>query len=118
MQRNPLHIRNEHHGSRHRLSLRGELDYGAAPLLEGRVLALCQAGTRELVLDLGELEFIDSAGLGAILRVRALCEQHLCTLAIAPAHSGPVGRVFERTRLFERLPFAAASPQPAAAAPR
>lgn len=119
MQRHPLHIRSEPDGARHHLFLRGELDFAAAPLLEGRVLELCRRGAGELVLDLGELAFIDSAGLNAILRVRAACEQHRCKLAIVPVHSGPVGRVFERTRLFERLPFSAAGrPKPAAARTR
>jgi anti-sigma B factor antagonist len=91
-------------GARQTLILRGELDFASAPILEATVRRLCERGTRQLVFDLGALEFIDSGGLNAILRSTAVCEAHLCELSITPAQPH-VSRVFELTRLLDRLPF-------------
>ena len=57
-----------------------------------------------MVLDLSQLEFIDSAGLNAILMVRALCQEDRCDFCLTPGER-PVQRVFEVTRLIDRLPF-------------
>lgn len=91
-------------GERHTLALSGELDIAAAPILEERVAALCQAGAIEVVLNLGQLAFIDSSGLNAILRMKALCAEHLCEFYLTPGPA-PVQRLFDVTRLIDRLPF-------------
>ena len=89
---------------RHTLILEGELDMASAPALEGMFEQLLEAGARELVVDLSRLEFMDSTGLNAILRCQALCDEHLCDLGLIPGASR-VQRVFELTRLTDRLPF-------------
>ena len=91
-------------GDRHTLLLTGELDIATAPELEARAEQLCAGHAGELVLDLSRLEFLDSAGLSAILRVRALCQEHLCEFGLTPG-AQPVQRLFEITRLIDRLPF-------------
>ena len=91
-------------GDRHTLLLTGELDIATAPELEARAEQLCAGHAGELVLDLSQLEFLDSAGLSAILRVRALCQEHLCEFGLTPG-AQPVQRLFEITRLIDRLPF-------------
>ena len=88
----------------HTLLLTGELDTASAPELEGRVRQLCSHGQGTLVLDLGGLDFIDSAGLNAILRVRALCQEQMWEFCLMPGER-PVQRLFEVTRLIDRLPF-------------
>jgi anti-sigma B factor antagonist len=97
-------IRDSSEGDRHTLALTGELDMVGAPELEGMAQQLCEGGARELVLDLRQLEFIDSTGLTAILRCRTLCEEHMCELCLIPGRRR-VQRVFELTRLLDRLPF-------------
>lgn len=99
-----LSIDCQQEGSRHTLLLGGELDVATAAELETRAQQLCAGPASELVLDLGGLEFIDSAGLNAILRVRALCQEHMCELCLMPGER-PVQRLFEVTRLIDRLPF-------------
>lgn len=89
---------------RHTMVLSGELDIATAGELEERAKQLCAGPARELVLDLGGLEFIDSSGLNAILRVRTLCQEHMCNLSLTPGER-PVQRLFEVTRLIDRLPF-------------
>jgi anti-sigma B factor antagonist len=99
-----LSIHNSSEGDQHTLSLTGELDIASAPVLEAKAQQLFAEGARELVLDLGRLEFIDSSGLNSILRVRALCEEHMCDFALTPGER-PIQRLFEVTRLIDRLPF-------------
>jgi anti-anti-sigma factor len=51
--------------------LAGDLDMAATFRLEPEIdRAVDQGGVRQLVLDLGEVGFIDSAGLGALLSIR------------------------------------------------
>jgi anti-sigma B factor antagonist len=99
-----LSIHSSRDGGRLTLGLTGELDLASAPVLEAKAKQLLSEGARELVLDLGRLEFIDSSGLNAILRVRAQCEEHMCDFALTPGEK-PVQRLFEVTRLIDRLPF-------------
>ncbi len=91
-------------GDRHTLTLTGELEIASAGMLEQAVAAACAAGAKELVLDLGGLEFMDSTGVGAILGARTLCEEHHCDYSLTPAHR-PVQRLFELTGLREVLQF-------------
>jgi anti-sigma B factor antagonist len=99
-----LRIQDRRDGDRHTLFLKGELDMASAPELEGRVEQAFSQSASELVLDLTQLEFIDSSGLNAILNVRTLCREHTCDFALTPG-ARPVQRLFEITRLIDRLPF-------------
>jgi anti-sigma B factor antagonist len=97
-------IEDHQSGRRHTLVLTGELDMASAPALEGMLQELCEGGAQELVVDLSRLTFMDSSGLNAILKTKALCEEHLCDLGLIPGRR-PVQRVFELTHLLDRLPF-------------
>jgi anti-anti-sigma factor len=96
-------------GGRHRLVLSGELDLASAGALADAVSKLCGEGAREIVLDIGELEFIDSTGLRAILSSRVVCAESSCALVVAPEAdkvNPQVRRLLQVTGLLERLPFA------------
>ena len=54
-------------GDRWVLRLSGELDLSTAPLFQEECQAVLTLGCRELYVDLGDLQFIDSAGLAALL---------------------------------------------------
>ena len=64
-----LRVTEEVDGSTTVLRLAGELDLATADVLRERVGALSatRSGVRRLTLDLGGLEFLDVAGLGALL---------------------------------------------------
>jgi anti-sigma B factor antagonist len=47
----------------------GEIDVASAPVLRDRVLALLNRGAPSLVVDLRGVTFIDSTGVGSLLRV-------------------------------------------------
>jgi len=55
-----------------RLAIAGELDLATAPALHDAVAGLLAAGEPlNLVIDLADVSFLDSSGLGALLQVRA-----------------------------------------------
>jgi anti-sigma B factor antagonist len=49
------------------VTLRGEIDVATAPRVREQVVALVADGAWVLVLDLEEVEFIDSTGLGVLV---------------------------------------------------
>ena len=67
--------------------------------------AIDEPGLRRLTLDLSDTTFIDSTGLGVVLRVAEDLQSRGVELRIVP---GPpeVQRVFETAGLADALPFA------------
>ena len=49
--------------------VRGDLDLDTAPLLDRRLNELVDDGAREIVVDFGELTFMDMTGLTVLVRV-------------------------------------------------
>lgn len=83
----------------------GELDLVTAPSL---AQALCDAegeGEGAVVLDLGELTFMDSTGLAVVLRAVKRSQAHGGRLTVRPG-SGPALRLLKLTGVLERLPVA------------
>ena len=97
-------IREDTRDGCHTLILSGELDLASAPVLEAATARLCSDGASEIVLDLGQLDFIDSTGLRTILGSMHLCEEHLCNFWLIPGKR-TTQRLFELAGLLERLPF-------------
>src|SRR3954453_23400527 len=87
------------------VTLRGELDLLAAAQLEPELERLgCEARIEVVALDLRGLDFLDSSGLRTILVFRNLLLEYDRRLVLV---RGPqtVMRVFEITRMTERLEF-------------
>jgi len=81
----------------------GELDIGTAPKLERALLEDREPGDR-IVLDLADLEFIDSTGLRVIVQAAAAAQQGRWELRLR--HGRPaVRRVFEISGVLGALPF-------------
>lgn len=80
------------------VSLRGSASADSAEQLRAALDGLAEQGCRQVVLDLTELEFIGSAGLGAIVagHLRLRCRGGVLKL-VGP--SQPVRRMLELTRL-------------------
>lgn len=57
------------------LQVAGEVDLATRDELRERLLALVAEGARHLVVDLTGLEFIDSSGLGVLIRVRNVVQE-------------------------------------------
>jgi len=73
-----LRMNTQTQGERHTIVLSGELDVASTQMLEASIADACAAGANELVLDMGGIEFMDSTGVRAILRGKAMCEAHDC----------------------------------------
>ena len=78
----------------HLVSLHGELDNSNAHALEDELLRIEATSVSRIVLDLSELEFIDSTGLAVIIRAheRAKGDGHVLRV-LRP--NGQVGEAFE-----------------------
>jgi anti-sigma B factor antagonist len=96
------------------LAVRGEIDLLAVPSLESALDAMIRDTMGAFVLDLSDAEFLDSSGLGVILRARALLAREDRALAIVCA-AGPVRRMFEVVGIADLL-FLYVSREEAAAA--
>ncbi len=64
------------------LSVRGEVDVYSAPALSENLTQLLDDGTRAIVVDLSEVAFLDSTGLGALIGGRTATEGAGGTMAI------------------------------------
>ncbi len=86
------------------IEVRGELDLCAVPTFEAAVGNLDLASAPRAVLDLRRLEFIDAAGLHAVLDLQGACLEVATALTIVP---GPrqVQRVFALAAVDRLLRF-------------
>lgn len=84
------------------LRLSGELDLLTAPKLAARLDEAVRQREGDVVVDLSEVEFVDSAGLHALLngQRRLIRLSRRLSVICGP---GPVRRVFELARLVETL---------------
>ena len=96
------------------VAVRGEIDLDAVPRLESALDAAIRSTAGAFVLDLCDLDFLDSSGLRLILRARALLAREDRALAIV-CPPGPVRRLFELAGIADLL-FLYASRDEAAAA--
>jgi anti-sigma B factor antagonist len=94
-----MKITTENHGGRTILSVKeGRLDAHNSGELKDRILKTLEEGNRNLIIDLGDVQFIDSSGLGALLS--GYKNANLRSSAFALANLQPrVRSMFELTRL-------------------
>ncbi len=78
------------------LSVTGELDAVTAPELQAAILS-ANADCSRLVIDLSELTFIDSIGLGILLGAKKLSREQAFQLFVIPSEHDAVTRVFALT---------------------
>ena len=99
-----LRLARRSEGTRHTLSLTGELDLSTVAELGEMIEQACSEGAVELVLDLRELSFMDSTGLSAILTAKERCDAHGCALLLTTPQPN-VRRLLELTGVLSRLRF-------------
>ena len=84
--------------------LKGELDLSGSPQLEAALLEAEQSHAKAIVVDLGELTFVDSSGLAVLVDAARRSATNGDQLRITPARDH-VARVFRLTGLDTALPF-------------
>lgn len=90
---------------RARAQLAGDFDMAATFTVEPALeRALEEPGVDALEIDLSSLRFIDSTGIGVLLRLASEAERRGVDLSITPAPRD-VQRVFEVTGVGDALPF-------------
>ena len=98
-----LQIATDAEGEAWTVRLSGELDLSSAGELDTTIAELCADGAQRIVLEMGELRFMDSTGLRSVLVGAELCDVNGCELLIG-ATSLQVERLFEVSGTGERLP--------------
>jgi anti-sigma B factor antagonist len=76
------------------VAVRGEVDVSAVPALTTALDAAIRESEGAFVIDLCDVEFLDSSGLSALLRARALLARDDRQLAVV-CPPGPVRRLFD-----------------------
>jgi anti-anti-sigma factor len=84
------------------LALDGELDIATAPDVEAAIARARAGGLERLVVDLRELEFLDSTGIQALLRADLHSREDPFDLVVVRG-SRAVERLFTLLELHERL---------------
>jgi anti-sigma B factor antagonist len=74
----------EHRAGAAIIHLVGELDLYNAPDVRTALLALCSEQPERLVVDLGEVDFIDSTALGVLIEARTKLANRRSFLLAAP----------------------------------
>lgn len=88
------------------LRLRGELDLAARDHFRAALEEAEAAGAPTIVIDLRDLSFIDSSGMGALLRANDRARADAPRVVFVPA-TGPVARALALTGIDSQLPPAA-----------
>ena len=86
------------------LRLSGELDMFAVSTFQREFQATLAEGCRELFVDLGDLQFIDSAGLASLLILYRECLARDCSLVLVD-ELGRQERLFALTHLEAIIPL-------------
>ena len=86
----------------------GELDFNAGPRLRSAVLESVTAGNALIVVDLGGLDFLDSTGLGVLIRGLKDCRAAGGTFALArltrrPKHTLQMAGVLNLFDLYDTV---------------
>jgi anti-sigma B factor antagonist len=76
------------------VAVHGEVDISVVESLEDAIEAAIRESVGVFIIDLSDLDFIDSSGLQVLLRARGLLGREDRALAVVCPH-GPVRRVFE-----------------------
>jgi anti-sigma B factor antagonist len=98
----PLELRTEQDQGAPRLVVSGELDLASAEELEAHLVQLEASEPDVLVLDLRELDFMDSTGLRTVIAADARAKDRGGRLVVVRAPE-EVDRVFRLTRMDQHL---------------
>lgn len=80
------------------VAARGQLDVATAPQFRQALVEAQYGGGTHVLVDLNEVEFIDSMGLGVLVGGLKRARAHQCQFVVACGHP-PVLRVLELTGL-------------------
>jgi anti-sigma B factor antagonist len=91
-------IRSERNGDTMVYRLRGSLDLATAPSLRAALLDAAGEGPHEIIVDLSQLEFLDSTGLGALIGAHRRAMENGARVRLIVS-DGPIQRLLTITGL-------------------
>jgi anti-sigma B factor antagonist len=100
-----LVVRTTRNGGSHVVALCGELDLANASTAETALEASLDDNGAPVIVDMRELEFIDSTGIALLVSALSHNEDET-RISFLPSPAPEVTRVLELTGLAERLPLA------------
>jgi anti-sigma B factor antagonist len=92
------------------VALGGELDVVCADAFKRRFAEATEDEPTHVVIDLRGLTFIDSTGLGLLLRVNEISQDGGFALSIVSVDDGPPSKIFRMTGTDKVLPLVQAPP--------
>jgi anti-sigma B factor antagonist len=95
-----VEVRDENHGAV--IAVSGELDLASSPQLEEELDRATASGAQLVVVDLRQLEFMDSTGLSVLIRAHRRAEEHGQRFALVRG-SQQVQRLLSLTGVAERM---------------
>jgi anti-sigma B factor antagonist len=93
-----VEIHTEHDGDAMVYRLRGSLDLATAPSLRAALIEAANAGMHDIVVDLTNVEFLDSTGLGALIGGHRRALEHGGRVRLI-VHDGAIQRLLTITGL-------------------
>ncbi len=99
-----LQLATRHEGEVSVVSARGEVDVFSAPGLDTELDALIAAGNARLVVDLSEVAFLDSTGLGVLVKALKHAREAGGWLHLVIT-SDRIRKIFEITGLDASIPI-------------
>jgi anti-sigma B factor antagonist len=81
-------------------ALSGTLDIATSPTLRAALLEAADRDDHEMIVDLTQLEFLDSTGLGALIGAHKRASEHGGAVRLV-AHEGQILRLLRITGLLE-----------------
>jgi anti-anti-sigma factor len=98
-------LRSERTGGDERINLLGEMDLSVIGSVDREMRRAESGDADRIVLDLGELEFLDASGIRLLLHLSARSKSNGGRLCITRARSRQVQRVIDLTGAADVLPF-------------
>jgi anti-sigma B factor antagonist len=99
-----LEIKNRNEDGWTILEAGGELDLYTAPRLRDEVLTTLEGGATQIALDLREVGFIDSTGLGILVACLKRVREREGRLVVIAPETSPLRRLLALTGLEQALP--------------
>jgi len=93
-----LKIETQSEGGATVVSLSGSLDVATSPKLKAELTRASDSGQRNIVVDLTQVEFLDSTGLGALMGAHRRAVENDGKFAIV-VNDGPIERLLNITGL-------------------
>jgi anti-sigma B factor antagonist len=98
-----LQLRVEPHGERAVVHVAGEIDLATCPQLRAALLELTSRGVHHLLVDLAQVSFLDSSGIGVLIGALHRVRQHQGSITLV-APTPRVRQVLGLTGITQVLP--------------